>query len=191
METTHSSSRRTASTARRVDAQSGLTLIEIASVLAITAILAATALPSLADFIDARRLNSAASALAADVQFVRSEAVARNRTVRLSIQGDANQSCWIVHTGGAAGCRCGSSGPAVCAGAAEQIRTTVLGPADRVSVQANVVSIVFDPLHGTSTPAGTLRLVDRRGRAVHHIVNIMGRVRSCSPGGAVPGWRAC
>ena len=45
-------------------------------------------------------------------------------------------------------------------------------------------------MHGTSTPTGTLRLVDSRGRAVHHVVNVMGRVRSCTPAG-VPGWRAC
>jgi methionine biosynthesis protein MetW len=29
------------------------------------------------------------------------------------------------------------------------------------------------------------------GRAVHHVVNIMGRVRSCSPGGQVLGHPAC
>ena len=57
-------------------------------------------------------------------------------------------------------------------------------------MRANVASIAFDPLHGTSTPTGTLRLVDGRGRAVHHVVNVMGRVRSCTPAG-VPGWRAC
>jgi type IV fimbrial biogenesis protein FimT len=45
-------------------------------------------------------------------------------------------------------------------------------------------------MHGTSTPTGTLRLVGGRGRAVHHVVNVMGRVRSCTPAG-VPGWRAC
>ena len=28
----------------------------------------------------------------------------------------------------------------------------------------------------------------RRGRAVHHVVNVMGRVRSCTPGRAVPGY---
>jgi type IV fimbrial biogenesis protein FimT len=28
-------------------------------------------------------------------------------------------------------------------------------------------------------------------RAVHLVVNLMGRVRSCSPGNTVPGYRAC
>ena len=67
----------------------------------------------------------------------------------------------------------------------------VLPAGERVRVTANVGSIAFDPLHGTSTPTGTLRLVDARGRAVHHIVNVMGRVRSCTPGGAVNGYRPC
>jgi type IV fimbrial biogenesis protein FimT len=122
---------------------------------------------------------------------VRTEAIARNRTMRLSVHGDASQSCWIVHTGAVANCSCGAAGPAVCGGDALHIKSVVLGPADHVSVLANVASMVFDPLHGTSTPTGTLSLVDTRGRAVHHIVNVMGRVRSCSPGGAVAGWRAC
>ena len=50
---------------------------------------------------------------------------------------------------------------------------------------------LFDPLHGTSTPTGTLRLVDAGGRAVHHVVNVMGRVRSCSPPARAPAMRAC
>jgi type IV fimbrial biogenesis protein FimT len=60
-----------------------------------------------------------------------------------------------------------------------------------VAVHANVASVLFDPLHGTSTPTGTLRLVGSGGREVQHVVNVMGRVRSCSPLGAVPGYRPC
>lgn len=165
-------------------ANAGLTFIELAITLAVMAIVAATAVPGLADFIDARRLD-------ADVQFVRSEAIARNRTVRLSVHADAARSCWVIHTGPAADCVCGSGGTAVCSGDAVHIRSVVLGLAAHVGVQGNVASIVFAPLHGTSTPTGTLRLVDSRGRAVHHIVNVMGRVRSCSPGAAVAGWHAC
>lgn len=155
-----------------------------------TVIVAATAAPSLASFIDARRLDAAAHQLAADVQLVRSEAGARNRPVRLSFHAGAGSSCWVVHTGTAAQCACGSAGPAVCSGGAVEIKTVVLAAADRVAVQANVGSIVFDPLHGTASPTGTLRLIDPRGRAVHHIVNVMGRVRSCTPS-SVAGWRAC
>ncbi len=61
----------------------------------------------------------------------------------------------------------------------------------RLAVAANVGSMVFDPLHGTVSPTGTLRLVDADGRVVHHIVNIVGRVRSCAAGIAVAGYGAC
>ena len=169
----------------------GLTLIEAAIVLAVVAIVAATVAPSFAAYIDARRLEGAATRLAADVQFARSEAAARNRPLRLSFHATAALSCWVVHTGAAAQCNCDVGGAAVCTGGAVEIRTVVLPAAERIGVAANVGSIVFDPLHGTSTPTGTLRLFDGRGRAVHHVVNVMGRVRSCSPGAAMPAWRTC
>ena len=171
--------------------QHGVSLIEAMIVVVVTAIVATTAVPSLATFIDGRRLDATANALAADVQWVRTEAVARNQPIRLSFHASAASSCWVVHTGLAAQCSCADSGPATCSGGAAEIKTVVLGTRDRVVVQANVASILFDPLHGTSTPTGTLRLIDPRGRAVHHIVNVMGRVRSCTPAGAVPGWPAC
>ncbi|HZV94176.1 MAG TPA: GspH/FimT family protein [Caldimonas sp.] len=168
----------------------GLSLIELAITLAVVAIVAASAAPSLASLIDARRLDAAANELAADVQWVRTEAVARNRPVRLSFHSSADASCWIVHTGAAAQCRCGSDATPVCAGDAIGIKSVLLVGAERVAVAANVASIVFDPLHGTATPTGTLRLIDVHGRAVHHVVNIMGRVRSCTPS-SLAGWRAC
>lgn len=169
----------------------GFSLVEAAVVLAVTAIVATAAAPGLASLIDGRRLDGAAHALAADVQFVRTEAVARNLAIRLSFhEAPGGGTCWVVHTGLAAQCSCGDGPPAICSGGALEIKTVVLGSIDRVSVRANVASIAFDPLHGTSTPTGTLRLVDANGKAVHHIVNVMGRVRSCTPSG-VPGWRAC
>ena len=96
-----------------------------------------------------------------------------------------------MHTGAAGQCRCAESGAAVCGGGAREIKTVVLPASERVSVASNVGSIVFDPLHGTSTPTGTLRLLDSHGRAIHHVVNVMGRVRSCSPGAAMSGYRDC
>ena len=171
--------------------QFGFSLIEAATVVAVTAIVAAAAMPGMVTLLDGRRLDAAATALAADVQLVRTEAVARNSGVRISFHdAPGGGTCWVVHTGSAAQCSCGEAPPAACSGGAVESKTVVLGSADRVSVRANVASIAFDPLHGTSTPTGTLRLVDVNGRAVHHVVNVMGRVRSCTPSG-VPGWRAC
>ncbi len=169
----------------------GITLLELAVVLGVTAIVAATAVPDLASLFMARRLEGAAGSLAADLQFARNEALARNRSLRLSVRSGIDATCWIVHTGAAADCDCGGAAGVVCAPGASAIRSVVLRAGDHVSVAANVASIVFDPLHGTSTPTGTLRLVDTRGRSVHHVVNVVGRVRSCSPAGAVAGYPVC
>lgn len=178
-------------TPKRARREHGLTLIELAAVLAITAIVAATAVPDFSAFLAMRRLQGAAGNLAADLQFARGEALARNRPLRLSVHANAVASCWIVHTGIAGDCDCAAAAAVVCTAGARSIRSGVLPLGDRVSVAGNVASIVFDPLHGTSSPTGTLRVVDSHGRAVHHVVNIVGRVRSCSPAGAVAGYPAC
>ena len=175
----------------RPAAQRGITLIEAAIVLAITAIVATNAAPSLQRVIDARRLDGAATQLAADIQFIRSEAVARNETLRLSFHATTDGSCYVIHTGAADECSCTAPGPAQCSGGAQEIKTATLTAADRVTLQANAGSLMFDPVHGTSSPTGTLRVIGTHGRAIHHVVNIMGRVRSCSPQAAVPGYRAC
>jgi len=171
--------------------QRGVTLVEACTVVAVLAVLASTAAPNLQGLIDGRRLDGAATQLATDIQFVRSEAVARNVPVRLSFHTTTEGSCYVLHTGNADQCDCNVPGPATCSGDARQIKTVLLPAADRVSLQTNTASVLFDPLHGTSTPTGTLRLVGQQGRAVHHVVNVMGRVRSCSPQGAMPGYRAC
>lgn len=172
----------------------GISLIETCVAMAITAIVASAAAPAMQGLVDGRRLDGAATQLATDIQYVRTEAVARNQPVRLSLHhvGTGSDTCYVIHTGSADDCECTSStGPAVCTGDAQQIKTVVL-PADRhIVVQANVGSLLFDPLHGTSSPSGTLRVIGPQGRSVNHMVNVMGRVRSCSPQGGVAGYRAC
>jgi type IV fimbrial biogenesis protein FimT len=178
-------------TLTRSSTQRGITLIEAAIVLAVTVIVAGSAAPSLQRLIDGRRLEGAATQLATDIQLIRTEAVARNEALRLSFHPAAGGSCYVIHTGAANECSCAASGPAQCSGGAREIKTVTVAAADHVVLQANVGSLLFDPLHGTSSPTGTLRLIGSSDRAIHHVVNIMGRVRSCSPQAAVPGYRAC
>jgi type IV fimbrial biogenesis protein FimT len=171
--------------------QHGITLIESCVVLAVTAILATTAAPGMQDLIDTRRLDGAATQLATDLHLVRTEAIARNQPLRLSFHASPAGSCYVIHSGAADQCTCAAAGPAQCSGDAVEVKTVSVAGGDRVSLQANVGSMLFDPLHGTASPTATLRLTGPRGRAVQHVVNVMGRVRSCSPQAAMPGYRAC
>ena len=171
--------------------QRGITLVEACVTLAVATIVATGAAPSMQQLLDGRRLDGTASQVASDLQFTRTSAVARNQRVRFSLQTDAAGSCYVIHTGSADACRCGNSGPAVCESGASEIRTVRLPASDRVIVQANVASILFDPVHGTSTPAGTVRVVGSGGRELRHVVNVMGRVRTCAAQGSVAGYRAC
>lgn len=171
--------------------QHGVTLIEACIVIAVTAIVASIAAPGMRTMLDTRRLDGAATQLATDIQFVRTDAVARNQPVRLSLRPAVDGTCYVIHTGAASACQCAASGPAVCSGGAREIKTVALPATGRVRVEANTGSLLFDPLHGTASPTATLRLIGADGRTVHHIVNVMGRVRSCSPQAAMPGYRTC
>ena len=176
---------------KNLSRQHGLTLVELAVTMAVAAVLVSTAGPSLSDIIAARRLDGVATQLASDIQFVRTDAVARNQPLRLSFFAGADGSCYLIHTGASAQCSCSANGTAQCSGDAVQLKAVQLPASDRIAVSSNAASLLFDPLHGTSSPTATLRVVGVNGRAIHHIVNLMGRVRSCSPLGAMPGYRAC
>jgi type IV fimbrial biogenesis protein FimT len=166
----------------------GFTLVELMIVVAITGIVVTTSMPSMGSLIDTHRIDGAASQMASDLQFARSEAVQRNQGVRVSFRPEA--ACYVIHTGAAGQCQC-SSGPTTCEGDAQAIKSVTLDTDQRVSLQSNVASVLFDPRHGTATPTATLRIAGAQGRAVHQVVNVMGRVRSCSPQSAVSGYRAC
>lgn len=170
--------------------QRGVTLIEAAVAMTIGAIALSTAAPGFRGLVERKRLEGVATQLATDLQFVRTAAVARNEPLRISFHAEPAGSCYVIHTGNRAQCACNGSAPAVCTGGATQIRTVWLPAVQQVAVQSSATSILFDPLHGTSTPAGTARVTGPQG-AIHHVVNIMGRVRSCSPEAALPGYRAC
>jgi type IV fimbrial biogenesis protein FimT len=171
--------------------QRGVTLVEACLVAAISAVALSAAAPGLRALIAAKRLDGIATHLAADLQYARTEAVARNEPVRISFYTDAAGSCYVLHTGARALCSCAAPGPASCGAGAVQIKSVYVPAGQQVGVQANVSSILFDPLHGTSSPTGTVRAVAASGASISHVVNVMGRVRTCSPDGVVSGYRAC
>lgn len=168
----------------------GLTLVESLVTVAVLGILASVAIPSIEPMRERRHLEGTAAQLETDIHWARSLAVARNEVVRLALFTTAGGSCYVVHSGPAGSCDCRADGEVVCQAAAEPLRRVHLGGLP-VRLQGNSASMAFDPVKGTITPTGTLRVIGRGGAAIHQVVNVMGRVRSCSPGGAVAGMPAC
>ena len=165
------------STKNLIGKQRGVTLIEVSITLAIAGILAGSALPSFKDSLNKRQVEGLSSEVGTDLRYARSEAVARNTGVRVSF----HQGCYVVHTGSRADCRCDGQGPAVCTGDAVALKTVNSASARSVQIVSNVSSLRFDPTNGTTSPTGTVCTVPASGRSVHHVVNIMGRVRACAP----------
>ncbi len=172
--------------------QHGLTLVELLVVIGLLATLAGLAAPSFTDFLQRQRLQGYASEMTTNIQYARSEAVARNRNTRLSFDIDAGGTCYLLHTGAAADCTCSSNGGAQCSNPdAVVLKSVGLTAASGVTVSANVTTMLFDPVRGTASPAGSINFTDSSANTIRHIVNIMGRTRTCSPDGAVSGYKPC
>lgn len=170
----------------------GLSMVEVLCTLAISAVLLGGAVPLLNDLRQGQRLQAAAALLETDIHFARSTAISTGSPVRLVAQAlQAGGSCYLLHTGAANACECTGQGVARCDAGARLLRIEVLPPAGGVTLAALTHPLVFDGRKATVTPTATLRLASRDGRAIHQVVNIMGRVRSCSPAGSVGGLRHC
>ena len=171
--------------------QAGVSLVESLIVLAIIAVTLGAVVPGFESARERRHLEGAAAQFETDVHFVRSLAVAHNRTLRMNFAADAAGSCYVVHTGTADECTCAGDGSLSCAGTIQTWRVVHFDATSPVQVAANVRSILFDPHQGTSSPTGTLRVTARSGAAIHAVVSLMGRVRQCTPAPGLPGVPKC
>ena len=169
----------------------GITLVETAATSTVLAIVVGTAAPMFQDVLARRSMDGTAAQLAIDLQYIRSEAVARNHALRISFQKSATASCYVIHTGSSGECSCAGNTVAQCTGGAEEIKTVHLPASAQVQLSSNVGSMLFHPVRGTVSPAGTLRLTGPRGMEIRHVVNMMGRTRSCSPQGSMKGYAVC
>ncbi len=168
----------------------GLTLTETMVALTITLVAVGAAAPGFESARERRHLEGVAAQLETDLALARSEAVALNRTLRVVFERDASGSCYMLHTGSIDDCRCSATGP-VCRAGVAAVRHVRVAADSGVGVVSNVRTMVFEPDKGTVTPTGTVRVEGRDGRALHQVVNLMGRVRTCSPAPALPGYKAC
>ena len=168
----------------------GVTLIETLCVASIVATAVGLAAPSFSTWRNQQALTGAAAELETDIQHARSQAVATNTVVRLSVRVGDGGSCYVLHSGPQGSCSCNPNEGATCSGPGTVFRQTTFPAKGAVQLTSRSVSIAFDPQHGTVTPATTFKLQATGGRTLHQVVNIMGRVRTCSPDHAL-GAKAC
>lgn len=169
--------------------QAGVTLVETVTVTAVVAVVAGTAVPGFERALQKHRLEGAAAQLETDIHYARSLAVARNLPLRISFDNAA--ACYVIHSGAAKQCSCAADGSATCTGGAQAERSVGLAAGGKLVLKSNVGSVLFDPVRGTSTPTATVKLESTHGMAVHQVMNIMGRVRSCSPAPGLSGYARC
>jgi type IV fimbrial biogenesis protein FimT len=164
--------------ATRSSRQRGISVLESSVALGITSLLVGLASPPLVAFKEQQQLRSIAAQLETDLMHVRSQAVAMNRTLRLHVAGPR---CYVVHDGPPATCSCAADGSASCGQGVQVLQTQQWPATSAVTLQANANSLGFDAIKGTVTPTATFKLSLPSGERIHHVVNIMGRVRSCTP----------
>jgi len=172
--------------------QRGISTIETLVTAAIVSTLTATAAGHFSNWRTQWAVTETAAALETDLQYARSEALARQQTVHWAWEQTPHGACWLVHTGPRQACRCDAAeGPPECSSGAELLRSVYLPASQPVTLGANAQSLAFDGTLGTVSPGATMRLGAQKAKAVHQVVGIMGRVRSCVPGGGLVGYRAC
>jgi type IV fimbrial biogenesis protein FimT len=186
---TRRSSRRTTPGQRR--AQAGVTLVESMITVTVLGAVTSLAVPGFDSAIQRRHLEGAAAQLETDIQHARMLAITRSETLRISFENVAGGSCYVIHRGAANQCGCNTDGSARCEAGATAERSVFFTAGGPLSLTANSRSVAFDPLKGTVTPTATVRLSSRNGMQLHQVVNLMGRVRSCTPTPALSGYKPC
>jgi type IV fimbrial biogenesis protein FimT len=180
------------SSIRHARTSRGTTLVESLVVVALLAIVAALALPSWQAHLLQKRLEGAAEAYRQHFQWARSQAIRSGQPVRILFGRDTGGSCYVVFTGPDTACGCTTDG-AHCAAPGRLLASEHLPAAQLVAVQpkGNTRRLLVDPLRGTVTPTLTAVFSTPDGRALHEVVNLLGRGHGCSPQGNTPGWPAC
>lgn len=178
----------------------GIGLIELLVCLAIGVVLMAGAMQAMRGLGNRQTVEATAALLETDLRHARSQALATDQPVRFEVQtlvaaqpakvATSAATCYVVYSGPAGSCLCRGDGTAQCQPGSSLWRAAAQANASGVRVLHSGRSLTFDPGKGTVTPTATLVVADADGQAIHQVVNIMGRVRSCSPQG-LAGLRPC
>lgn len=183
--------------------EAGFTLIELAVVMAVVAIIAAAAMPALRDFFDRYRLRGAVDEAMSVIANARVEAVKSDRDVAIAFGGAANNWCIganaaVEPTGGnpvAGAVACDCRTPSQCLVAGQQL-ALVQGKHTGVSVTPVNVAFTFNSKLGVVSPLGTATATFTSPSSTYDVrlvVDALGHASACVPSGkpSVAGVPSC
>ena len=176
----------------RLGRQQGCTLIESLCGLVIMLVLLGGAWPMLKELVARQSLLAQAAELETDLVLARSQSQVQRESLRFSVHQPASGgSCYIIYSGPSGACQCQGNGQASCDAGAQVLRLAEPSRRAGITLAALARPLTFDAMMGTVTPTATLRLTDRDGRSVHQVINLTGRVRTCTPDQPWGGMRRC
>ena len=163
----------------------GFTLLEVLIVMAVAAVLAAAATPTLSALVQRHRLVAVGRSLGADLAIARDEAARRAVPVYLVSHAGLADWCWALALHAQADCR----------GSPESDRLLIksVHGRDHPGVQLLVAApLVIDPRAAPSAQRlGLSRLGNGAGEQLLVQLSPMGRAVLCSIGAALPGLSRC
>lgn len=172
--------------------QRGFSFVEGLCAMTIACLLVGLLLPSLQQLRDRATVRSVAAQLETDLQFGRSTAVTMNRTTHMTFTNDSSGSCYVLHAGASRDdCRCATNGQHLCASGADVLRASYLGPDSGIRLSSTARAITFEPLRGVVTPTATVSAESRLGNRINVIINVLGRVRTCTSTRTLDGQPGC
>lgn len=160
--------------------QKGLTLTEFCVVLTLMLIMAWIGYPSFVRSIDRHRMENFSRAWTLNFQSSMLQARTRDETLHIYWVKDPTESCFLTTSK--------SSMPNCTCAQLSHLNQTCVAPQDTMqlmttkgmpwTLEARPAHMALSP-DGTVTPSGSLTLRNEWGDAHHHIINILGRIRSC------------
>lgn len=184
----------------------GFTLIELLVVVAVAVVLLTLAVPSFTDFIRMQRLKGVHAELLSDLQFARSEAVARNTFMRIHFKQNATRSCYVIYTSpDETRCDCLLGAGSTCAGNLVEVRTVDVPKSLAVKIDVPAgqdTAFAFDHVTGgimqipVDDPPSPYRqfIIESSidtSRTLRATVASTGRPSTCAPGSLSVGAPAC